>query len=609
MADGLNQIESQLKQMGISFAQALETNLNVDRIKQKFRDVETQAFNIAKSFGVGRDNILNIKASMTDLVDSAKKYGMTFEDVAGITKGISEDLGRNVLLNKESGEKVLATSKVLRGMGMEFSNVASSFKDVGVSYMGVGSQVEKVVATARKMGVNASAVVKDVVANLDKLNKYNFKGGVEGLSKMVAQSKILRINMGQIFELADKAFNPEGAIEMAAAMQRLGVTQSDLLDPLRLMDLSANDPGELMNQLGKMSEKFVQLNKDGRFEIMPGAKRQLREIAKELQIDYNELTKMAVGTKELDMKLSKIKFPSTFTEEQRQFIANMAEIGPGGEMTLRVGGEEKSIEEAMSTFARDQKALDKFMKDSEPKTMEQLARDQLTIMEDEKRILEQLRDRTGYGLASSEGFETLTQTQRELTDAVVTASKSTTFSAEGMRKGIGKQSNELIKALSEGDMSKSGQVLLDMGIDIAKIPGEIGKSVEDAYKGLQTSENVIIKAFVPPAEKTTAKPTPATTTPEPATIPTPVMGQFNELMKAVQTPSTSNQTMNYDGKMSIDINVSGSDNVDTKTLETSMYELFKNPKFLDFMRKKLVDPNSTLTPEQLNLLINVKKTP
>jgi hypothetical protein len=67
--------------------------------------------------------------------------------------------------------------------------------------------------------------------------------------------------------------------------------------------------------------------------------------------------------------------------------------------------------------------------------------------------------------------------------------------------------------------------------------------------------------------------------------------------------------MNYDGKMSIDINVSGSDNVDTKTLETSMYELFKNPKFLDFMRKKLVDPNSTLTPEQLNLLINVKKTP
>ena len=36
---------------------------------------------------------------------------------------------------------------------------------------------------------------------------------------------------------------------MAAAMQRLGVAQSDLLDPLRLMDLSANDPTELQNQI------------------------------------------------------------------------------------------------------------------------------------------------------------------------------------------------------------------------------------------------------------------------------------------------------------------------------------------------------------------------
>jgi len=39
---------------------------------------------------------------------------------------------------------------------------------------------------------------------------------------------------------------------MSAALQRLGVTQSELLDPLRLMDLSINDPGELQNQLVQM---------------------------------------------------------------------------------------------------------------------------------------------------------------------------------------------------------------------------------------------------------------------------------------------------------------------------------------------------------------------
>jgi hypothetical protein len=598
---GLGGLQDQLMKLGVDFAKALETNIDPKRIKEKFVEVENAAFNVARQFGVGRDNILNIKASMTDLVDSAKSFGLNFKDVSDLTQSISANLGRNVLLNKESGKSVLATAKVLQDMGQDFGVVAGKFKDVGVSYQGVSKDIEKATNAARKIGVSASGVVKGVVDNLDKLNKYNFKGGVEGLSKMVAQSKVLRVNMDQIFNVANEAFNPDGAIEMAAAMQRLGVTQSDLLDPLRLMDLSANDPGELMNQIGKMSEQFVQLNKDGRFEVMPGAKRQLMEIAGALKMDYNELVKMSVGSKELDMKLSKIKFPATFTEEQRNFIANMAEIGPGGEMTLRVNGEELGIDKAMSAFADDKDALDQFMKDSEPKTMEQLAKEQLTIMDEQTIVLEEIKDRVGYGMASSKGFETLTKTQKDAINAVQTATKSKTFSSEGIRQGIGYQSDELIKALSKGDMAKSGEVGLKMLGEVAKIPGEIGENIGKAYEGLKKSDNPITQGVVGLVEANKS-PTTTMATATPVVSPTnvsPTDYQSTALLKEFEKQKSTPQNFTYNGKL--DVNFTVPPGVNSKDVERIINDIVNSAEFKQKLAMMANDPTGKKNPSEQNM--------
>jgi hypothetical protein len=113
---------------------------------------------------------------------------------------------------------------------------------------------------------------------MESMNKYNFQGGVDGLAKMAAQASSMRIDMKTTLNFAEGLYNPEKAIEMSSALQRLGVTQSDLLDPLRLMDLSLNDPTELQNQLVQMTEQFVQLNEKGQFQIAPGQIRRLREI-------------------------------------------------------------------------------------------------------------------------------------------------------------------------------------------------------------------------------------------------------------------------------------------------------------------------------------------
>jgi hypothetical protein len=307
-------------------------------------------------------------------LDAIQDMGGTLEDVERLQKGVAESLGRAVTLSADGAKDLYATYKVTN---VEVTKMVSSMADVGISAYDTASEMKKVVDIARESGVNAQAVSARVIDNMKYLNQFNFEGGVSGLAKMAAQASMLRIDMKSTLDFAEKVYNPEGAIETAAALQRLGVTQGDLLDPLKLMDLSQNDPAELQNQIAQMSKQFVQLGKDGRFEIMPGAKRQMQEIAKAMGMPYTELTKMALAGANLDKKMKEISFPSDFAnEEDKKLIANMAEM-KDGKYQVTIGDETKDVDKLTpEDFAKLKEAAEKG-----PPTMEDLAKQQLSAQQ------------------------------------------------------------------------------------------------------------------------------------------------------------------------------------------------------------------------------------
>jgi len=284
-------------------------------------------------------------------------------------------LGRAVTLSADGAKDLYASYKVTN---IEVTKMVGSMADVGISAYNTASEMKKVVDIARESGVNAQAVSAKVIDNMKYLNQFNFEGGVSGLAKMAAQASMLRIDMKSTLDFAEKVYNPEGAIETAAALQRLGVTQGDLLDPLKLMDLSQNDPAELQNQIAQMSKQFVQLGKDGHFEIMPGAKRQMQEIAKAMGMPYTELTKMALAGADFDKKMKEISFPSDFAnEEDKKLIANMAEMGKDGKYQVTIGDETKDVDKLnKEDFAKLKEAAEKG-----PPTMEDLAKQQLSAQQ------------------------------------------------------------------------------------------------------------------------------------------------------------------------------------------------------------------------------------
>lgn len=396
--DSLTQVKNVFTDFKNELLQTLATNLDPETIKTKLVEVDIAATNIIKSFGLGRDSIVELKGAMTEVVTEVTLLGGNFDDIARIQKDVGETLGRNVKLSGDVYKDIVAAEKVT---GKKISEILPGMKEVGISTSKVGKEMESVINSARAIGVNAKAVTDSVSANMSKLNQYNFQGGVEGLAKMAAHATSINMDMKSTFAFADKVFKPEGAIETAAALQRLGVTQSQLLDPLKLMDLSRNDPAELQKQMADLGKGFVELNEKGRFQIAPGQKERMMEIADAMGITYGELAKMSIGAASLDDKMKKISFPD-IPEEQKQFIANMAEMNEKGEYTIRYQGKDVEVNELMKTFKGDKAALDKFIADQQPKKMEDLAKEQLNVQEHMEAHLAALANRTGYAVAGSE---------------------------------------------------------------------------------------------------------------------------------------------------------------------------------------------------------------
>lgn len=420
-----------------SWKEILDSNILPANMLKVLDEVDKSAHNVLSSFGQGREMIEGLKQSMTGAVDAIKLLGGTWKDIEGAQLGVSETLGRNLVLSSKSYEGLYATSKVT---GASAKEMVSSFKDAGFSAYDAASKMGEVVNVAREVGVNAQAVSSKVLNNMDALNKYNFEGGVQGLAKMAAQATMLRIDMSQALGFAEKVFDPEGAIETAAALQRLGVAQSDLLDPLRLMDLSQNDPAELQNQIVKMTQQFVNLNEKGQFEIMPGAKRQLREISQAMGISYGDLTKMALGSAELDDKMKKIKFPNLgLSEEQKTLIANMSEMKEG-EYKIEVGGETKSIAQL------SEKDLELLKKVSEPKTMEELAKDQLNTLDAIRANTNFMSEKVPYALAGSKAGQAVLETGRKVS-GIATKALPEELSIKNLTKGINSVTGDVTDAL------------------------------------------------------------------------------------------------------------------------------------------------------------------
>ena len=354
--------------------------------------------------------------------------GGSFADVQKIQLGIAESLQTNTITLGETVSGLYAGAKAVGVSSEGIGSMVTAFENVGIQTNNIKDKLQSTVSIARSIGVNTSAVFKNVQDNLGSINKYGFQNGVDGLARMSAQAAGLRINMSDIFGFAERVFNPEGATEMVSAFQRMGVAAGDLADPFRLMYLASEDTEELQKQVVKMTEKFTYFDeKSKEFKIFPNAKRDLREISTATGIGYEDLVKMSQAGQKMQMLTKDFKMAG-IDEESKQFIANVATYSKEkGGFTVKVSGEQKLVSQLNT------KDLEELKQAQAPRTVEELAKDQLTETQLMSATLKEIK----AGLAVTAAGARAPQDLREVIRASISSAGAAAKAAGGdVRGGI-----------------------------------------------------------------------------------------------------------------------------------------------------------------------------
>ena len=455
-------------------------NFDIDAVRKGLDKLSGQ---ILSTFTQGRQRVTEFQQSITDVLPQVRAFGVDLPNLGKEIQGIAIASRRNVIENTENIREMVAASKLL---GQTAGDLSTAFLNVGVGIGEMGESLEESINYVRSIGGNARQVMKDVTDNMAQMNRFQFEGGVQGLTKMAAQASLLRFDMKQTFQLAERVISPEGAIDVAAAFQRLGVAAGNLVDPFALMNASINDPGELQDSLVDVAKQFTYFDeKTKTFKINPQGVLTLREIQEQTGVSAAEMSKLGLAAAELDERISQISPSLTFkNEEDKQYLANIGRMGEGGEYEVEIKGQKDAVKLTELT----QRQLDDLIDEQKkgPKTLEDLAKAQLSIDELSAGYLASINYALLGGVLTDENIRDLIEGARTTVDVVgeATTGAVTTEKIRGMSEDSTEKiaENEKIKSkiasgdimgalaelgeVSKGNVSKFGSEALTMFGDI-----------------------------------------------------------------------------------------------------------------------------------------------
>jgi hypothetical protein len=469
----------------------------VDLILESMADMFEEAESLNRAFVQGRTRLDEMADAVARSAAGVIRLGGNAAQAASTMAEIAEGSKRNVIATEEQVSKLFAASTLLETSS---STLVENFASVGIEASQIGTNLESSIDYIQSVGLNAKEVMGDVNANMSQMNRYQFEGGVQGLSKMAAQASMLRFDMKETFAFAEKVLTPEGAIETAAGLQRLGVSIGNLTDPFALMNQSLTDPSGLQDSIIKAAKQFTEFDeKTQSFKINPQGVLMLREIETEAGLSAGSLSKAALAAADLDKRISAISPEIQFEkEEDKQLLANMATM-KDGQYVVQLKNDQTGIieQKKLSDLTQDEFNKLKEIQENRPKTLEDISISQLGVLENIDASLKSNLAKGTFGVSATPLIrENLTGADRIIGALAKAVDKAVPESAEitkSVTGAIDKMRNLFIEKdagkISNQDFSEKIRVLEESVINQAKGLG--GKGLDALEDILQTaSKNV-----------------------------------------------------------------------------------------------------------------------
>lgn len=300
----------------------------------KERDLRNE---LNSQIGIAGELSRDYRNEIFEAIPGVVSMGYSFEDLKKTVISTMEETGRFALMNSDTMKQMAVTSRAFVGDLEDMGRIFRNFEMVGVGAQDALNTIDKVGKSSLTLGLQSRKVVDETQKNLGKINEYGFAKGIEGLGRMVQKSIEFRMNMESVTQIADKVFDPEGAVDLAANLQAIGGAIGDFNDPLKLMYMATNNVEGLQDALIGVAGSLATYNEEqGRFEITGVNLRKAKAMAKELGISYSELANGAIAAAERSSAASAMLSSGlNLSDENKEFLTNISRM-EGGNMVIDI---------------------------------------------------------------------------------------------------------------------------------------------------------------------------------------------------------------------------------------------------------------------------------
>ncbi len=519
---GIGNLLDVIKENGLSVKTIFNAIGEVgDKVLDQVKRESQLRTDINESIGIAGDLSKSLRDDIVDSTAAGIRFGYGMNNVRDMIKKIMEESGRFNLISQKTIESTFATSRAFIGDIKEMGQAISEFEKIGVGASSATKAIERAGKGSLELGLSGKKTTSDLRANIEKLNEFGFKNGIQGLAEMSRKSTEFRINMSEAFKIAENVMDPDKAIELSANLQVLGGAIGDFNDPLKLMYMATNNVEGLQDALIEAAGSLATYNSEqGRFEISGVNLRRAREMAKTLGIDYKELTRTAIASQErLAASTALMGKGLNLKPEDQEFLTNLSRM-EGGKMIidvpeslqkkLGIDTQGKAIEDLSDATL---KSLLLNREQFKEMSVEDIARDQLDNVENIKRdvaalVQMQLRNLTRMGrdgINGSGGLDNVTQ--MALDNVSKFADETFKNNPDLIKSGIEGAQNLVNKFLNDNPLvSAAAEYLGDKG---EKLKNKITEEFNKYFGGqstqtqttnqqpTQTTKNVNLNVTVP----------------------------------------------------------------------------------------------------------------
>ena len=336
---------------------------------------------INENIGIAGDLSAELRDDISDSVPEIGRFGYGIKNVTELVRNMMEGSGRFNMISRETLERSASTARAFVGDLSEMGKVFTEFEKVGMGARDAMDAIDKAGTKSLSLGLRSKTTVADMRQNIERLNEFGFKNGIQGLAEMSRKATEFRMKMDEAFKVAETVMDPDKAIELTANLQVLGGAIGDFNDPLKLMYDATNNVEALQDSLIKAAGSLATYNTEqGRFEITGVNLRRAHEMAKTLGIDYKELTKSAIASQERLAASSALMGKGfDMKDEDKEFLTNLSRM-EGGKMIIDVP---QSLQKQLGLDSEHSKLALEDMSDAQVKALLE-NREQLKAMNPEE---------------------------------------------------------------------------------------------------------------------------------------------------------------------------------------------------------------------------------